>query len=245
MTCEHDTLWQRIQDHSPGYANASLGFAERLARENGWSREYALRVVTEYKRFVYLAATLEHPITPSDPVDQAWHLHLTYTRDYWEVFCPRVLGRPLHHDPTRGGNVERVKFFDWYSQTLAAYLAAFGEPPGDIWPSPERRFVQRFERREIVHGGSSRRRVAWLVWFVGTLGAAGAAWGAQDTARSNLVWFLLAIGVAIGFLIWFAVRHSGSRKGDGGGGCSGGGGGGESCDGSGCSGGGCGGGCGG
>ncbi len=42
----------------------------------------------EYRRFAFLAATAGHPVTPSDAVDQAWHLHLTYSRDYWDRFCP-------------------------------------------------------------------------------------------------------------------------------------------------------------
>jgi hypothetical protein len=260
MAYDHHTLWRRIEAHSPGYPDASLGFVQRLARENGWTEAYAARVLLEYKRFVYLAATLQHPVTPSDQVDQAWHLHLTYTRDYWEVFCPQVLGQPLHHDPTRGGGAERTKFFDWYERTLAAYREVFGNPPQDIWPGPERRFVQRFERRELADRPAARPGLRWIGALVGTLGVAGAAWGTQDTARSNLIWLLLGLGaVAVG-LIGFALKQPASRRTDGGGGCGGGctvGSGskpcsilddlsGDSgCSGGGCGGGGCGGGCGG
>jgi hypothetical protein len=150
MVPEQNGLWKKIQDHVPGHAGAPLSFTQRLARENGWTQSYAGRVVQEYRRFVYLAVTQGHPVTPSDQVDQAWHLHLTYTRDYWEVFCPQALGRVLHHDPTRGGEDERAKYFDWYARTLAAYRAVFGEPPADIWPRPQWRFAQRFERREVA-----------------------------------------------------------------------------------------------
>src|SRR5262245_38242781 len=83
--------------------NNPLPFAARLARENGWSRSYADRVIAEYKRFVYLAVTGTWPVCPSEDVDAAWHLHLTYTRSYWDRFCGKVLGRLLHHDPTKGG----------------------------------------------------------------------------------------------------------------------------------------------
>ncbi|MEZ6192343.1 MAG: hypothetical protein R3C45_13785 [Phycisphaerales bacterium] len=51
-------------------------------------------MVNEYRRFCYLAIAAGHTVTPSDEVDQAWHLHLLYTRDYWEDFCPNVLGTP-------------------------------------------------------------------------------------------------------------------------------------------------------
>jgi len=57
-----------------------LPFEARLARENGWCRAYTQRVIVEYKRFVYLAMTAGHVVTPSEEVDHAWHMHLTYTR---------------------------------------------------------------------------------------------------------------------------------------------------------------------
>ncbi|HEY6963751.1 MAG TPA: hypothetical protein VI407_00925 [Erythrobacter sp.] len=136
-----DALWQRIADHRIGPADASLSFTARLARENRWSPEHAGRVIGEYKRFCYLAMTAGHEVTPSDAVDQAWHLHLTYSRDYWQVFCPEVLGGDLHHGPTQGGPVERERFYRQYADTLAAYEQAFGEvPPADIWPDAHRRF---------------------------------------------------------------------------------------------------------
>ena len=74
-------VWVALDPYVIGPATAALPFAERLARENGWSRSHAERVVGEYKRFCFLAATAGHTVTPSDAVDQAWHLHLTYSRD--------------------------------------------------------------------------------------------------------------------------------------------------------------------
>ena len=120
---------------------AELTFARRLARENGWSETYSERVILEYKRFVLLAAEAGHMVTPSEQVDQAWHLHLTYTRSYWDGMCRGVLGQPLHHGPTKGGAGEQAKFSDLYRQTLASYRRLFGhEPPPDIWSAAEQRF---------------------------------------------------------------------------------------------------------
>jgi uncharacterized protein (TIGR04222 family) len=122
-------------------AGAELTFAQRLAQENGWSPAYTDRVIVEYKRFLYLAATREHVVCPSEQVDQAWHLHLTYTRSYWDDLCRRVLRRPLHHSPTKGGRAELSKFVDLYVQTIDSYIDAFGQvPPDDIWPSTRQRF---------------------------------------------------------------------------------------------------------
>jgi uncharacterized protein (TIGR04222 family) len=80
-------------------------------------------------------------VTPSGQVDQAWHLHLTYTRAYWGEFCEQVLGRPLHHNPSRGGAAEQRRYRNDYARTLSSYRAHFGVlPPADIWPAPEQRF---------------------------------------------------------------------------------------------------------
>lgn len=141
MTPQQQELWQRIVEFPLDDLGAELTFSKRLARDNGWSHAYALRVADEYKRFAFLAMCAGHHVTPSDDVDQAWHLHLVYTRSYWEVFCPKVLGKPLHHGPTVGGEREGDKFHDWYSHTMASYLRFFEEEaPADIWPDPKTRF---------------------------------------------------------------------------------------------------------
>lgn len=122
---------------------AALPFTSRLARENGWTHGYAARVVREYKHFLYLAVAAGHPVTPSEEVDQAWHLHLLYTRSYWLGLCRGILGRDLHHVPTSGGGSEDLKFRDWYAQTLQSYAELLGEsPPADIWPAVDKRFAQ-------------------------------------------------------------------------------------------------------
>jgi len=135
-----DPLWNRICAHQIGPPGAALSFTARLARENRWTADYAARVVEEYRRFAYLACTCAHEVTPSDQVDQAWHLHLTYSRDYWQVFCPQVLGRDLHHGPTDGGAAEGARYFEQYARTLRSYEAQFGAPPATIWSPARLRF---------------------------------------------------------------------------------------------------------
>jgi hypothetical protein len=145
-----DPLWAQLSRYTIGPADAALPFAARLARENGWSASYAERVVGEYMRFAYLAVRAGRPVSPSAPVDQAWHLHLTYSRDYWERFCPDVLGAPLHHDPTAGGPAERDRHYAQYADTLAAYQQAFGAPPPpDIWPAARDALIDAPRRRWV------------------------------------------------------------------------------------------------
>lgn len=150
MTPDAQELLRKIEAFDIDGGPCELPFAARLAREHGWSRHYADRVVREYKRYVFLAKRSGTPVCPSEDVDAAWHLHLTYTRSYWKRFCGDVLGVPLHHDPTRGGASESAKHLKMYHDTLAAYREAFGEePPANIWPPATQRFGTDTRQRMV------------------------------------------------------------------------------------------------
>ncbi|RPD45064.1 hypothetical protein DNI29_19895 [Hymenobacter sediminis] len=141
-------MWEKIRRFELDDPAAAFSFTDRLARENGWSLAFALRAVEEYKRFMFLLCVTEQPLTPSDEVDQVWHLHLLYTRSYWIDFCQHTLGKPMHHGPTQGGAQEQSKFDDWYSHTLRRYTEVFSmPPPADIWPPPAIRFGPALFRR--------------------------------------------------------------------------------------------------
>ena len=141
MNFQQIELYKRIQAFALDRPDSQLSFSQRLAKDNGWSLGYTQRAIEEYKKFIFLAVAAGHPVTPSDQIDQVWHLHLTYTRLYWQEFCPKILQTTLHHEPTRGGSSEQLKFGSWYSKTLESYEQFFGHiPPIDIWPKPKDRF---------------------------------------------------------------------------------------------------------
>lgn len=141
MDSEKIELYQRIHAFSLDRPDTQLSFSEKLAKDNGWSLSYAQRAIEEYKKFTFLAVAAGHPVAPSDQVDQVWHLHLSYTRSYWQEFCPKVLQTSFHHEPSRGGSSEQLKLDDWYRKTLESYKHFFGQiPPTDIWPDPKDRF---------------------------------------------------------------------------------------------------------
>lgn len=73
------SLYERICEFELDEPGVELTFGSRLARANGWSEQFANRVIDEYKKFAFLAVAAGHPVCPSDEVDEAWHLHLTYT----------------------------------------------------------------------------------------------------------------------------------------------------------------------
>ena len=150
-------LWQKVKKFHLDDPRADFTFTDRLARENDWSLEFAARCVMEYKKFMFLICISEHPLTPSDEVDQVWHLHLLYTESYWKLFCQQTLGQEIHHGPTLGGQQERDKFDDWYAATKRLYQNTFKvEPPQDIWPNSEIRFGQ-------IHFSRVNRHTHWVI----------------------------------------------------------------------------------
>lgn len=164
MTADDHPLWLVLAQYRVGPNDAAFSFEARLARENGWTAGHAGRVMGEYRRFLFLAAAAGHPVTPPDAVDQAWHLHLTYSRDYWDRLCGKVLGQPLHHGPTAGGDREQHRYFAQYADTLASYERWFGAPPpAAIWPSAHRRLLvdPRAVRVGLADHWVVSKRVVW------------------------------------------------------------------------------------
>lgn len=133
-------VWAKVNEFSIDDPDSSYTFSMRLARENGWTHGYAKKVVEEYKKFMYLSYLSDTPLTPSDEVDQAWHLHLLYTKSYWEDFCA-LFGKKFHHGPTKGGKEESDKYDEQYQRTLDTYRNTFEcTPPVDVWPESSVRF---------------------------------------------------------------------------------------------------------
>jgi hypothetical protein len=155
---QQGNLWAKLDAFDLDDKDSSFTFSARLARENGWNKAYTKRAISEYKRFVFLAMSAGHPVTPSVDVDQVWHLHLTYTSSYWEDLCGKILLRPLHHGPTKGGKAEAAKFTDWYNRTLSSYEHFFAEsPPEDIWPPSAIRFARQSGIRQVSE------RTHWVI----------------------------------------------------------------------------------
>ncbi len=139
-----DQLWEKIQNFQIDLPGSSLKFSDRLARENGWTRDFALRALEEYRKFMFLAVVSGHTVTPSEEVDQVWHLHLIYTESYWKDFCRDILEIEINHGPTKGGKAENDKFHNWYEKTKESYKIIFNEePPLDIWPRTYYRFFPK------------------------------------------------------------------------------------------------------
>ena len=134
-------LWLRIEAHD-FEPPTSLNFTQRLARDHAWSLAEARKAIREYRRFCLLAMISPTPVTPSEIVDEVWHQHLIYSRDYWTLWCGKALGGALHHDPTPGGPEAQELYRRQYSETLALYERFFGPPDVGIWPATHVRFAR-------------------------------------------------------------------------------------------------------
>ena len=222
----HDELRRRLESFRIDLPGTNFPFVRRLAHENGWSAAFAQRVIDEYFRFVWLAMRAGHPVTPSPAVDEAWHLHLCYTQSYWDELCGAVLGKPLHHGPTRGGVAEAAKYADWYARTLASYRESFGEPPADIWPPVGERFRGSIPRKVdarahwIVPKAMVQRAAVTVGAAVGLLGLATACTPSSNGGGNLMTIAFVMMAVMLVFAMVLLVvrvrvapRHGGAARG--------------------------------
>src|ERR1044072_1455132 len=135
---EHRSLWSAIQQFPLNDPNAEITFSRKLSAKQNWSPSYTEQVIEEYRKFLFLCCISPNGASPSQAVDEAWHLHLTYTQSYWIDLCKNTLNKDIHHHPSRGGDEEDHKHRDWYAETLELYQSVFESPPPiDIWPPPK------------------------------------------------------------------------------------------------------------
>lgn len=195
-------LWLRISE-----AAFPEGFDEKLKSEFSWSSDDIHQATQEYRRFVYLSQVADHPVSPPREVDLVWHVHLLFSKNYWDVWG-KMLTRPLHHEPANSPQDEK-KFRAQYGDTRVLYLQEFESFEFEkLWPSIE--VLIRRERAGIFV------LVCFLVAFVSIIAAA---------FTENVVFMVSAALGAAGFIVglFFAASKNGggsfgvSVGGDGGG----------------------------
>jgi hypothetical protein len=128
-------LWEKIQNFSLDDPYSSYPLSKKLAQQNNWSISFTNKAIEEYKKFIFLCCISPTGASPSEIVDEVWHMHLTYTENYWVDFCKNTLQQDVHHHPSKGGIAEKSKHVNWYNETLTLYEATFkSPPPANIWP---------------------------------------------------------------------------------------------------------------
>jgi len=161
-TPAREDLWRRIAQHD-FEPETPLNFTRRLARDHRWSLAHTRAAIEAYRRFCFLCVVSPTPVTPSDVVDEVWHQHLTYSRDYWTIWCGERLQAPLHHDPTPGGPEAQMNYRRQYAETLALHERCFGPPSPELWPATHLRFgPQRYHVLDRTRWLVMRRPAAWI-----------------------------------------------------------------------------------
>lgn len=225
MKPSNHELYEEIMSLEIDEDNIDFTFSDRLSRENKWQKSYSKRCVIEYKRFVYLSSITNKSLTPSDQVDQVWHLHLTYTKSYWINLCRNILKTELHHGPTKGGETEIKKYKDQYQHTLNIYKKEFNElPPNDIWPDIEKRFknADKFIRvnssEYTIFKDTYKTIIILLLLPV-------AVYASENSDGENDFWFyvkvIFGIYVVYKILKWLSKIGGSGSSGSGGAGCGG------------------------
>lgn len=149
-------LWLRVRTAPLPVTRDGLDFAATLAAVRDIPLRDAHDLVTEYRRFLYLAALDQTMSVPPASVEMAWDLH-RQSPDYAR-FCTETLGASA----VPGDGARNLGSSAAYRATRAAYRREFGEaPPSLIWPG---RITPRLPRWLVLHGlilGASVV-VAWL-----------------------------------------------------------------------------------
>ncbi|MBC7422511.1 MAG: hypothetical protein H7334_03550 [Ferruginibacter sp.] len=130
-------LWEKIQNFKLDEPASIFPFSKKLQQENNWTYAFTTKAIEEYRKFIFLCCISPKGASPSDTVDKVWHLHLTYTQNYWVSFCRNTLHKDIHHYPSKGGSDENDKHNNWYRETLNVYETVFGYKALEtIWPQP-------------------------------------------------------------------------------------------------------------
>ncbi len=85
-------------------------------------------LLSETLKFLFLIEYSQRILTPSHPVDLAWHELILCTR-YYMQFCEENFVRYIHHHP--GGLEEENK--RRFQDTLQLYAEVFGSVPSEFW----------------------------------------------------------------------------------------------------------------
>ncbi len=128
MNHEH---WDKILAFDFDDPPSEYGFSTRLANENSWTATFTTEAILEYKKFMYLAATNDFMVSPSEIVDIVWHQHLIFTQSY-QTFCV-ILGKQIQHIPSTHNKSEFEKFKAAKERTANYYVNEFGHQPKNIW----------------------------------------------------------------------------------------------------------------
>lgn len=147
------SLWDNVVSKFGGANASAKAFAHKLAIKRGWKDSFALKAVSEYKKFIYLGVVSDFVVTPSEIIDKVWHQHILFSKAY-RNFCNDVIEYEFDHTPELIPLLTQTGIYNaQYLDTLALYKKEFDmEPPADIWGTP------KFDENAAPANGRSKKK---------------------------------------------------------------------------------------
>lgn len=102
----------------------------RLVEIDGKTLYWAQTAAHQYRRYLYIKKKygLHLVLPPSVEIDQVWHTHILFTRDYI-AFCDKVFGEYAHHVPHLGLEARtQAELEQHFAITQALHIQEYGEP---------------------------------------------------------------------------------------------------------------------
>ncbi len=110
--------------------NLDLSFVQqRLLDREQWDQEDVIEAIRRYKNFLILIYKYpDHLLAPASDIDEVWHNHILFTREYSKA-CEHIFGGYLHHTPAQSSNTEEKDLMKNAQQhTAELYVKEFNEP---------------------------------------------------------------------------------------------------------------------
>lgn len=93
-----------------------------------WDEASALTCEKLYKRFLWLIVKYKQPLVPSKEIDEFWHNHILYTKNY-AADCEVLAGHYIHHNPSNPEDESEIEgLIEGFKLTQSLYEKEFGEP---------------------------------------------------------------------------------------------------------------------
>lgn len=137
--------WEKIRERFSGVDSSTLAFTDKIARKHQWKKQFCIKAIGEYKKFIFLAVVSDFNVTPSKYIDVVWHEHLLFTKAYRD-FCTEIIDYNLDHYPELIPIDEQTETYkEQYLATIRSYIKEFGMlPPAAIWD------VTKFDKDTII-----------------------------------------------------------------------------------------------
>lgn len=107
------------------------GVVARIMNELNINEIEAKELFGDTKKFLFLSSIADKKISPTIPIDEAWHVFLLYTKDYYD-FCFKFFGHMVHHRPFDDYE-NKEKIINRSNVTLQLAQLCFGNSLSKNW----------------------------------------------------------------------------------------------------------------